>query len=161
MPLFVAFSFLFAIFSLLLRYFSLLFRHFSQPFVTRFRLDADVDLEQFSESLPFTYTGADFYALCSDAMLNALKRRVAAMDAAHTEAALERPGLTMERFLASRSKEELAVTINMADLHAARDALRPSVTEAEMERYRALQSEFAQQGDRVKQAGKAAARHGE
>lgn len=29
---------------------------------------------------PFTYTGADFYALCSDAMLKAMTRQAAAVD---------------------------------------------------------------------------------
>ena len=31
--------------------------------------------------LPFTYTGADFYALCTDAMLNAIKRKIANLQA--------------------------------------------------------------------------------
>ena len=33
--------------------------------------------------LPFTYTGADFYALCTDAMLNGIKRKIAELDAAY------------------------------------------------------------------------------
>lgn len=37
-------------------------------------------MEQFVEKCPFTLTGADFYALASDAMLNALKRKIKALD---------------------------------------------------------------------------------
>ena len=33
--------------------------------------------------LPFNYTGADFYALCTDAMLNGIKRKIAELDAAY------------------------------------------------------------------------------
>ena len=34
-----------------------------------------------AQRLPFTYTGADFYALCSDAMLKAVTRQAGAVDA--------------------------------------------------------------------------------
>ena len=33
-----------------------------------------------AESLPFTFTGADLYALCSDAMLKAVTRAARAVD---------------------------------------------------------------------------------
>lgn len=41
----------------------------------KFSLDPDLDLKRVAESLPFTYTGADLYALASDAMLKAITRR--------------------------------------------------------------------------------------
>ena len=44
--------------------------------VARFTLHADCDLAAVVESCPLNMTGADFYALCSDAMLNALKTQV-------------------------------------------------------------------------------------
>ena len=43
---------------------------------TRFNLPEDFDLDSIVEKCPFTLTGADFYALSSDAMLNAVKRRI-------------------------------------------------------------------------------------
>lgn len=36
-------------------------------------------MRRVAESLPFTYTGADLYALCSDAMLKAVTRQVSAV----------------------------------------------------------------------------------
>ena len=43
---------------------------------TRFNLPEDFNLDSIVEKCPFTLTGADFYALSSDAMLNAVKRRI-------------------------------------------------------------------------------------
>jgi peroxin-6 len=41
----------------------------------KFRLDPGLDLRSVAEKCPFNYTGADFYALCSDAMLSAMLRK--------------------------------------------------------------------------------------
>ena len=47
----------------------------------KFTLRSDVSLRRVADSLPFTYTGADLYALCSDAMLKAITRQTSAVDA--------------------------------------------------------------------------------
>lgn len=46
----------------------------------KFRLDPDLDLRVIAEQCPFNYTGADFYALCSDAMLNAMSRKAESIE---------------------------------------------------------------------------------
>lgn len=46
----------------------------------KFTLSPDVSLARVAERLPFTYTGADLYALCSDAMLKAITRQATAVD---------------------------------------------------------------------------------
>lgn len=46
----------------------------------KFRLGPDVSLRRVAESMPFTYTGADLYAICSDAMLQAITRQCTAVD---------------------------------------------------------------------------------
>lgn len=56
-----------------------------------FRLDRDVDLCRVAEQCPFNYTGADFYALCSDAMLNAMSRKADFLEA--------KIGRSMQKFL--------------------------------------------------------------
>ncbi|TKA58166.1 Peroxisomal biogenesis factor 6, partial [Cryomyces minteri] len=48
----------------------------------KFALDPSLSLPRIAASLPFTYTGADLYALCSDAMLKAITRQAEAVDAA-------------------------------------------------------------------------------
>src|ERR1700743_1712367 len=45
-----------------------------------FTLAPDVDLTRVASRLPFTYTGADLYALCSDAMLKAITRKTRGVD---------------------------------------------------------------------------------
>lgn len=47
----------------------------------RFTLSPSVSLPSIVSRLPLTYTGADFYALCSDAMLRAVTRQASRVDA--------------------------------------------------------------------------------
>lgn len=47
----------------------------------KFRLDPSLDLAKIAEQCPFNYTGADFYALCSDAMLKTMSRKAAEVEA--------------------------------------------------------------------------------
>lgn len=47
----------------------------------KFTLAPSLSLPRVAQRLPFTYTGADFYALCSDAMLKAVTRCASAVDA--------------------------------------------------------------------------------
>jgi len=44
-------------------------------------MEPGFSVERVVEKCPFTLTGADFYALASDAMLNALKRKIKDVDA--------------------------------------------------------------------------------
>jgi peroxin-6 len=41
----------------------------------KFTLSCDVDLLEIAKTCKFNFTGADFYALCSDALLNAMSRK--------------------------------------------------------------------------------------
>lgn len=45
-----------------------------QALSRKFTLADDVSLLDIAKTCPFTYTGADFYALCSDSLLNAMTR---------------------------------------------------------------------------------------
>lgn len=47
----------------------------------KFRLDPSLDLRSIAQKCPLNLTGADFYALCSDAMLNAMSRKAEGIDA--------------------------------------------------------------------------------
>ena len=46
----------------------------------KFQLEPDLQLGAIAERCPFNYTGADFYALCSDAMLKAMTRKAEEID---------------------------------------------------------------------------------
>ena len=47
----------------------------------KFKLEPTLDLKEIADQCPFNYTGADFYALCSDAMLKAMSRVAESVDA--------------------------------------------------------------------------------
>lgn len=54
--------------------------HILKALTRKFCLHPDLDLSVISEQCPFNYTGADFYALCSDALLNAMTRKAEELD---------------------------------------------------------------------------------
>lgn len=56
----------------------------------KFTLAEDVVLTRVASRLPFTYTGADLYALCSDAMLKAITRKTMQVDVKVREASRAR-----------------------------------------------------------------------
>jgi peroxin-6 len=47
----------------------------------KFRLDPALDLARVARECPFHFTGADFYALCADALLKAMSRKAQEIDA--------------------------------------------------------------------------------
>ncbi len=49
--------------------------HILEALTRKFRLAPDMDLRKVAEQCSFNLTGADFYALCSDALLNAMTRK--------------------------------------------------------------------------------------
>jgi peroxin-6 len=115
----------------------------------KFTLDPALSLDALSQKLPFTYTGADLYALCADAMLNAMSRiasavdaRVQELDAAPAPRAYPSP-LTAQYYLATiAAEEETLVVVTEADFTGALERLIPSVSAEEMEHYRGVQQQF-------------------
>uniref|UniRef100_UPI0009B45249 peroxisome assembly factor 2 n=1 Tax=Monopterus albus TaxID=43700 RepID=UPI0009B45249 len=86
----------------------------------RFQLDADVNLQEVVERCPRHMTGADLYALCSDAMTVAIKRKILLID----------HGL---------DSEDSPVLLAVEDFAAALENFRPSVSDQELLRFRSLQ----------------------
>lgn len=102
----------------------------------KFRLGPGVDLAALAGRCPATFTGADCYALCAQALVQALKRRVAALEArlvlaaaSGDEAAAER-----RRLLAAEGSVEVCAE----DFEAALASVRPSLSRDELARYDAL-----------------------
>ncbi|KAG5643908.1 hypothetical protein DXG03_009479 [Asterophora parasitica] len=120
----------------------------------KFRLAPDLELRDLAEQCPFHYTGADFYALCSDAMLNAMSRKAKDVDdkIAHLNSL---PGphsypnpLTPQYFLAEvASPEDLNVLVSREDFDCALRDLVPSVSQSEMDHYARIQSQFSRKED--------------
>ncbi|KAG6865885.1 hypothetical protein C0991_010966 [Blastosporella zonata] len=117
----------------------------------KYRLAPDLNLRDVAEQCPFNYTGADFYALCSDAMLNAMSRKakdiddkIAQLDIAAGHRHYPTP-LTPQYFLAEMaSEDDLNVLVSREDFGRALKDLVPSVSQSEMDHYAQIQSRFSQ-----------------
>ena len=99
-----------------------------------------------AEQLPFTYTGADFYALCSDAMLKAVTRQATAVDARiaalNADPATRHPISTANFFDHHAAPEDIAVMVSEQDFLDANRELIPSVSAGELQHYETVRATF-------------------
>ncbi|XP_077073366.1 peroxisomal ATPase PEX6-like [Siphateles boraxobius] len=89
----------------------------------KFKVDPSVCLSEVVESCPPQLTGADLYALCSDAMMCAIKRKISLI----TEGVDSEAG---------------ALTLCSEDFRQALSGLQPSVSEQQLDRYKLIQQKF-------------------
>ncbi|CAO3662808.1 unnamed protein product [Rhizopus stolonifer] len=114
----------------------------------KFRLHPDLDLSRVSERCPFHYTGADFYALCSDSMLKAMTRVAESIETKVNKLNEEkRPDLpdpvTSQYYLSHLvTPDEIAVQVEEIDFIKALDELIPSVSATELEHYSKVREKF-------------------
>ncbi|KAG1151472.1 hypothetical protein G6F37_001953 [Rhizopus arrhizus] len=114
----------------------------------KFRLHPDLDLHRVAERCPFHYTGADFYALCSDAMLKAMTRVAESIETRVKKLNEEKqPGLpdpvTSQYYLSHLvTPDEIAVQVEEIDFIKALDELVPSVSATELEHYSKVREKF-------------------
>jgi peroxin-6 len=95
----------------------------------KFTLAEECRLRDVAETLPFTYTGADLYALCSDAMLKAITRQARYVDAKiqEMEAAGKGKVSTAWWFDNVATEEDTKVVVTHEDFEEARRELVGSV----------------------------------
>lgn len=91
------------------------------PSPHRFILAQDIDLYDLAMRCPANVTGADIYALCSEALLAALRQLVQQ---------LEREG---------RREDDATLIVSADHFNSALSHLTPSVSQTELERYQKLQ----------------------
>ncbi|KAL4612846.1 peroxisome biogenesis factor 6 [Arapaima gigas] len=96
-----------------------------QAIVREFKLDPSINLRGIVERCPPQLTGADMYALCSDAMTLAIKRKIA----------LIQEGVDTESSPLVLSEEDFLLAL---------ERLRPSVSDEELLKYKLLQHRFAE-----------------
>lgn len=116
----------------------------------RFTLAPGLDLQRVADKLPFTYTGADLYALCSDAMLKAITRAARLVDekvsTINSDRAAQSPPLnniTIAYFFDHYAKpEDMSVIVAEEDFYAAQRELIPSVSADELGHYERVRKEF-------------------
>uniref|UniRef100_A0A3B5LYC1 Peroxisomal ATPase PEX6 n=1 Tax=Xiphophorus couchianus TaxID=32473 RepID=A0A3B5LYC1_9TELE len=97
-----------------------------QAILRKFQLDPAVNLQDVVDRCPTRMTGADLYALCSDAMTAAIKRKIQQIN----------DGL---------DSEDSPVLLSAEDFSSALKNFRPSVSEAELLRYRSIHQELSGQ----------------
>ena len=107
----------------------------------KFTLDPGLDLRIVADSLPFTYTGADLYALASDAMLKAITRQADAVDR-KIRALSGAPVTTAYFFDRLATEADIAVMVTEADFEVAKRELVGSVSAKELEHYARVQATF-------------------
>ncbi|CAI4049431.1 hypothetical protein N7582_004665 [Saccharomyces uvarum] len=110
----------------------------------KFMLDTDVTLIELAKLCPFNYTGADFYALCSDAMLNAMSRIARIVEtkvSQHNETTGENIS-TRRWFDKIATKDDTKVVVKMIDFLKAQEQLAPSVSQAELDHYQTVRANF-------------------
>lgn len=107
----------------------------------KFTLDPGLNLRRVAESLPFTYTGADLYALASDAMLKAITRQADAVDR-KIKALPNGPVTTAYFFDHLATEDDIAVTVTEVDFEAAKKELVGSVSAKELEHYSRVRAAF-------------------
>ncbi|KAK2817557.1 hypothetical protein Q5P01_025748 [Channa striata] len=94
-----------------------------QAVLRKFQLDPAVNLQELVNRCPAHMTGADLYALCSDAMTAAVKRKICVIS----------EGL---------DSEDSPVLLSVEDFSTALENFRPSVSDQELLRYRNIQQKL-------------------
>nr|XP_055073593.1 peroxisomal ATPase PEX6 [Misgurnus anguillicaudatus] len=90
----------------------------------KFKVDSSVSLSEVVDCCPSHLTGADLYALCSDAMMCAIKRKIC-------------------RITEGVDLETSALTLCPQDFSQALEGLQSSVSEQELNRYKIIQQKFS------------------
>uniref|UniRef100_A0A673CGI6 Peroxisomal ATPase PEX6 n=1 Tax=Sphaeramia orbicularis TaxID=375764 RepID=A0A673CGI6_9TELE len=105
-----------------------------QAIVRKFHLDSTVNLQEVLENCPCHMTGADLYALCSDAMTAAVKRKIALID--------QRKETSQEQNMQIFSMNDSRLLVSMDDFKTALENFHPSVSEQELIRYQNIQQKL-------------------
>ncbi|CZS89372.1 probable peroxin-6 [Rhynchosporium agropyri] len=122
----------------------------------KFTLHPTLSLPRVASLLPFTYTGADFYALCSDAMLKAVTRQASLVDTKIAEintsnASSGKSKISTAYFFDHyASKEDVAVMVTEEDFINAEKELVPSVSAKELEHYGMVRAQFEKVDEKEK-----------
>lgn len=110
----------------------------------KFTLAPGVEPLDIAKTCPFNYTGADFYALCSDALLNAMTRIAGEVDKKWEQYKNDIGEHVALRYWFDKvaKKSDLEVIVTLEDFELAKQKLIPSVSEDELNHYLKLKHSF-------------------
>ncbi|KAJ3113922.1 peroxisomal assembly protein [Phlyctochytrium bullatum] len=104
------------------------------------------NLQDVARACPLTLTGADMYALCSDAMLKAINRTISGIDrdvGAYNRTLPGEEQVSAQYYLeAIATNEQKAVVVTFEDFKAAITELKPSVSPSDLAHYARVQEKF-------------------
>ncbi|CAO3628854.1 unnamed protein product [Cunninghamella blakesleeana] len=123
----------------------------------KFRLDPKLDLARVAERCPFHYTGADFYALCTDAMLKAMTRVADSIEEKVKILNQENEKqITAQYYLSHMAtQEDIMVQVEEVDFVRALEELIPSVSATELAHYSKVREKFEKVQDEEEEKRKA------
>ncbi|KAK0920480.1 peroxisomal assembly protein [Friedmanniomyces endolithicus] len=119
-----------------------------QALTRKFNLDPSLSLPRIAATLPFTFTGADFYALCSDAMLKGITRSARLVDAKlavlNSERAARGQGKASVAYFFDHhaTESDMSVSVVEEDFLLASAELVPSVSLSELRHYEEVRDMF-------------------
>lgn len=105
----------------------------------KFDLADDVNLAEIASECPTTFTGADFYALCSDTILNAMKERISVLDKLHKMVNISEEQKL--KYIEVSQNENLL--IQKSHFLDALMGITPSVSRSELEKYKKVRDQFS------------------
>ena len=108
----------------------------------KFRLSRDVDLAAVVAACPLTFTGADFYALCSSALSTAVVRLTSELEQLAQEASVGGGDVTVDSLIARLSDDDVTPVVSQQDFLAALRSTVPSVSQDEVRSYEQLRAKF-------------------
>jgi peroxin-6 len=110
----------------------------------KFCLEPHVSLEQIAEQCTGHLTGADMYALCSDAYFRAMNRKISVIQSEleKTNPNAEKP-LTANEFISNLPQDQRDVLVSQEDFLLSISNLKPSVSETELQHYEQLRQRFS------------------
>ena len=111
----------------------------------KFNLDKDVDFDKIEDLTPKNFTGADFYALTSQAMLKAIKRNIAKVEEGFAKAKEKDSSLSFFEWSKGleSSEEQVKIVVCQEDFESTLKEIKPSVSEKELEKYKQIQKQFS------------------
>lgn len=119
-------------------------RKILEALTRKFKMDPNISLQKVADSCPYNFTGADFYALCSDSMLNAMTRVANDVDKkiAKYNETKDEPVSTRWWFDNVATQDDITVLVTDVDFDKARRELTPSVSADELAHYVRVRENF-------------------
>ncbi|KAF8553388.1 AAA-domain-containing protein [Imleria badia] len=113
----------------------------------KFSLHPGLKLSSIIAHCPFNYTGADFYALCADALLHALSCKVAELENERAElnalSNYQQHPISPQFFITEmKSNADLQLVVKGEDFDLALEELIPSISNSELLHYASIQKNW-------------------